>query len=303
MYLSLEDYRRRMLGCWIGKNVGGTLGMPMEWNRQKNEVGYYTHKMTGEPLPNDDLDIQVLWLLALEDKGLDVDSKDLGQYFNELMIFTHGEYGIAKTNLRAGLQPPVAGTHNNEFKDSCGSFIRSEIWACLFPGHPELAARYAVEDAMIDHGNGEGVYAEVFVAAMESACFFERDLEKLVEIGLSYIPEDCAVARAVRHGAACAKAGMGKEEARKVMLDNWIGHIEWHYISPEDEAAGYKEGKMGWDVPSNMFITVYAMLACAGDFDQSICTAVYFGEDTDCTAGTIAAMYGLMYGVDCIDEK
>ena len=31
MYLSLEDYRRRMLGCWIGKNVGGTLGMPMEW--------------------------------------------------------------------------------------------------------------------------------------------------------------------------------------------------------------------------------------------------------------------------------
>ena len=73
MYLSLEDYRRRMLGCWIGKNVGGTLGMPMEWNRQPNDVTYYTHKMTGEPLPNDDLDIQVLWLLALEDKGLDIE--------------------------------------------------------------------------------------------------------------------------------------------------------------------------------------------------------------------------------------
>lgn len=127
MYLSLEDYRRRMLGCWIGKNVGGTLGMPMEWNRQPNDVTYYTHKMTGEPLPNDDLDIQVLWLLALEDKGLDIDCKVLGQYFNELMIFTHGEYGTAKTNLRAGLQPPVSGTHNNDFKDSCGSFIRSEI--------------------------------------------------------------------------------------------------------------------------------------------------------------------------------
>ena len=91
MYLSLEDYRRRMLGCWIGKNVGGTLGMPMEWNRQPNDVTYYTHKMTGEPLPNDDLDIQVLWLLALEDKGLDIDCKVLGQYFNELMIFTHDE--------------------------------------------------------------------------------------------------------------------------------------------------------------------------------------------------------------------
>ena len=43
MYLSLEDYRRRMLGCWIGKNVGGTLGMPMEWNRQPNDVGIVGH--------------------------------------------------------------------------------------------------------------------------------------------------------------------------------------------------------------------------------------------------------------------
>lgn len=303
MYLSLSDYRSRMLGCWIGKNVGGTLGMPMEWNRQPNDVTYYTHKMTGEPLPNDDLDIQVLWLLALEEKGLDIDAKDLGQYFNELMIFTHGEYGTAKTNLRAGLQPPVTGTHNNEFKDSCGSFIRSEIWACIFPGHPELAAKYAFEDAVIDHGNGEGVYAEVFVATMEAACFFETDLRKLIDIGLSYIPADCAVAKAVLRAVECVDAGMDQHVARKVMLDEFIGHIQWHYISPEDEAAGYREGKMGWDVPSNMFITAYSMLKHPGDFDQSIITAVSFGEDTDCTAGTIAAMYGLMYGVGCIDEK
>ena len=176
MYLSLEDYRRRMLGCWIGKNVGGTLGMPMEWNRQPNDVTYYTHKMTGEPLPNDDLDIQVLWLLALEDKGLDIDCKVLGQYFNELMIFTHGEYGTAKTNLRAGLQPPVSGTHNNDFKDSCGSFIRSEIWACLFPGHPEKAAQYAFQDAVVDHGNGEGVYAE----AGEKTCILAGELSGML---------------------------------------------------------------------------------------------------------------------------
>ncbi len=303
MYLSLSDYRNRLTGCWIGKNVGGTLGMPMEWNRQPNDVTYYTHEMTGEPLPNDDLDIQILWLIALEDKGLNLDCKDLGQYFNELMIFTHGEYGTAKTNLRAGLQPPVSGTHNNDFKDSCGSFIRAEIWACLFPGHPELAARYAFEDAVVDHGNGEGVYAEVFVAAMESACFFETRVPTLIDIGLSYIPEDCAVSRAVRRAVACVEAGLDREQARQVMLKEWIGHIEWHYISPEDERNGYKEGKMGWDVPSNLFILVYSLLKCAGSFDESILTAVSFGEDTDCTAGTIAAMYGLMYGIACIDEK
>ena len=303
MHLSLVDYRKRIEGCWMGKNIGGTLGMPMEWNRQPNQVSYYTHDLTGEPLPNDDLDIQILWLLLLEEKGLRIDAKDLGQYFNELMIFTHAEYGTAKTNLRAGLQPPVSGTHNNDFKDSCGSFIRSEIWACLFPGHPKLAAQYAFEDAIVDHGDGEGVYAEVFVAAMEAACFFETDITKLVDIGLSYIPKDCAIANAVRDGVACAKAGMNKQDARVHMLDHYIGHIQWHYISDADRAAGYKEGRMGWDAPSNLFILAYSLAACAGDFDASITTAVYFGEDTDCTAGTIAAMYGLMHGIGSIDKK
>ena len=176
--------------------------------------------MDGKPLPNDDLDIQILWLLALEDKGIHIDAKTMGEYFNEFMIFTHAEYGVAKTNLRTGFQPPVTGSFNNDFKDSCGSYIRAEIWACLFPGKPEKAAEYAFEDAIIDHGDGEGVYAEIFIAVMESAAFYIKDIRKLIEIGLSYIPE-----------------------------------------------------------------------------------AVHFGEDTDCTAGTIASLFGIMYGVDFFEKK
>ena len=186
----------------------------------RNQVTYYTHDLDGKPLPNDDLDIQILWLLALEDKGIHIDAKTMGEYFNEFMIFTHAEYGVAKTNLRTGFQPPVTGSFNNDFKDSCGSYIRAEIWACLFPGKPEKAAEYAFEDAIIDHGDGEGVYAEIFIAVMESAAFYIKDIRKLIEIGLSYIPE-----------------------------------------------------------------------------------AVHFGEDTDCTAGTIASLFGIMYGVDFSEKK
>ena len=218
--MNKEEYRNRVNGCWMGKNIGGTLGMPMEWERSRNQVTYYTHDLDGKPLPNDDLDIQILWLLALEDKGIHIDAKTMGEYFNEFMIFTHAEYGVAKTNLRTGFQPPVTGSFNNDFKDSCGSYIRAEIWACLFPGKPEKAAEYAFEDAIIDHGDGEGVYAEIFIAVMESAAFYIKDIRKLIEIGLSYIPE-----------------------------------------------------------------------------------AVHFGEDTDCTAGTIASLFGIMYGVDFFEKK
>ena len=303
MQMTPEEYRRRVEGCWIGKNIGGTLGMPMEWNRATNDVSYYTHDISGEPLPNDDLDIQVLWLLALEDNGLDLDAKVLGRYFNELMIFTHAEYGTAKANLRVGLEPPYSGIYKNDFKHSCGSFIRSEIWACLFPGHPALAAKYAFEDAMVDHGDGEGVYAEVFFAALESAAFFEPSLERLVEIGLSYIPADCAVARAIRDGVDFARRGVSKETAREYMMQHYIGHIEWHYMSPEDEKKGYGEGPFGFDVPSNMFIIAYNLIAGRGDLEKSMCDAVWFGEDTDCTAGTIAALHGIRCGIDSIDQK
>lgn len=291
------------MGCWLGKNIGGTLGMPMEWVREKNDVTYYTHNITGEPLPNDDLDIQILWLLALEEKGIKIDAKTLGEYFNEFMIFTHAEYGTAKTNLRAGLQPPVTGTFNNAFKDSCGSYIRADLWACLFPGNPEMAAKYAFEDAIVDHGDGEGVYAEVFTAAMESAAFYQNDIRTLIEIGLSYIPKECAVRRGIEDAIRTYEEGMTFEETREYIMKNYVGHLEWHAIAAEDEEKGYAEGPMGWDVPSNMMIIIYGLLFGKGDYEKAMCIAVNYGEDTDCTAGTIAALYGILGGQSIFAEK
>lgn len=307
--MTREEYLSRVSGCWLGKNIGGTLGMPMEWERRLNDVTYYTHDITGDPLPNDDLDIQILWLLAMEEHGIDVDAKTLGAFFNQYMIFTHAEYGTAKTNLRAGLQPPVTGTFNNRFKDSCGAYIRADIWACLYPGHPAMAAKYAFEDAIVDHGDGEGVYAEVFVAAMESAAFVCRDVRELIRIGLTYIPQDCAVARVIREAVATFDSGITFEESRELILSKYIGHIEWHPISEEDERKGYGEGPMGWDVPSNIMIIIYSLLTGMREsepqmqVERSMCTAVNYGEDTDCTAGTIAALYGLMYGEGVFAEK
>ena len=53
MQLNREDYRRKVLGCWMGKNIGGTLGAPFEFWRQVNDVEFYTQDLGGEPLPND----------------------------------------------------------------------------------------------------------------------------------------------------------------------------------------------------------------------------------------------------------
>jgi ADP-ribosylglycohydrolase len=305
MIFNLEEYRKKILGCWMGKNIGGTLGAPDEWARQKNNLSFYKQELDGNPLPNDDLDIQLLWLIALEEQGININSNILSEYFSLYVTPHWAEYGIAKINMKRGLTPPLCGTENNDFKDSCGAYIRSEIWACIAPGYPEVAVRYAFEDATLDHGNGEGVYAEVFCAALESAAFVERDIRKLIEIGLSYIPEDCGVAGAVRNAIGSFESGLSWEEARDEILSKFRGKFfaYWKQISKEDVEKGFDGGKLGWDAPSNIGIIIIGLLYGRGDFGNSLCTAVNCGEDTDCTAATIGAIFGIINGIDAIPQK
>lgn len=304
MILSINDYRDKVLGCWMGKNIGGTLGAPMEWKRQVNDVEFYTQQHDGNPLPNDDLDLQLVWLIALEERGVDLNARTLGDYWH-LYITPHwAEYGNGKVNMRSGLMPPLSGNYNNPYKDSCGAFIRSEIWACIAPGCPAVAAGYAYEDAIVDHGGGEGMYAELFCAAVESAAFVEKDAYRLIEIGLSYIPDDCGIARVVRYVMDEYKAGKTWLEARDGILANYRAHYyNWAGISQRDRDMGFADGPEGWDAPANIGFIIIGWLYGQGDFERSLCITVNCGEDTDCTAATLGSIFGIIHGIDAIPAK
>ncbi len=306
IHLNRDEYRDKVLGCWMGKNIGGTLGAPFEWRRQVNNVDFYTQELGGEPLPNDDLDIQLLWLVALEEMGVDLDANLLADYWCIYVTPHWAEYGTAKNNMRLGLLPPQSGSFHNDYKDSCGAFIRSEIWACIAPGCPQLAAHYAYQDGALDHGDGEGMLAAVFCAALESAAFVEQDLRTLIEIGLSYIPAGCAVTGAARAAMAAFDAGKSWREARDQVLADFRGSSfggRPEHTSPEDRQKGFEQGKRGWDVPSNIGLLVLSLLYGEADFAQTVCTAVNCGEDTDCTGATAGAIFGIMRGYGAIPQR
>ena len=42
--LNRDEFRDRVLGCWTGKNIGGTLGAPFEGIREMPELDFYTFK-------------------------------------------------------------------------------------------------------------------------------------------------------------------------------------------------------------------------------------------------------------------
>lgn len=302
MILKFDEYYDKVKACFLGKNVGGTVGAPYEGITGINNVDFYTHDIAKGVLPNDDLDLQLVWLLAAEKFGPAINSSILAEYWAYKVVAHWAEYGIGKVNLRTGLVPPLSGYYNNYFKDSNGAWIRSEIWACLCPGRPDLAVKYAYEDASVDHAD-EGIYAEVFTAALESAAFVEKDYEKLIDIALSYVPTDCGVAKAIRLVQKCKKEGKTWREARKILLTEVPGafsHATKPDVAPEDVVP---RGPEGYDAPSNIGIMMIGWYYGDGDFGKTLCTAVNCGEDTDCTAATLGSIWGILYGTEGIPQK
>jgi len=269
----------KILGCWIGKSIGGTLGTPFEGKRELLDVKDFTSK-SGQPLPNDDLDLQLIWLKALEDCGpLGVNASVLGEYWISYIPPHWNEYGIGKSNMKAGLLPPMSGDYDNPWKHSNGAWIRSEIWACCTPGCPELAAKYSFYDASADHGTGEGTYAELFTSALESAAFIESDRNRLINIGLSYIPSDCRVAKSINIALDGYKKGLDWKETRNLVLED--------------------SGDLGWfQAPANVAFVIIGWLYGEGDFKKSLLTAVNCGDDTDCTAATLGSILGIINGAE-----
>ena len=303
MQITFETYKDKVKACWLGKNIGGTLGAPFECIRGVYDLTYYTHDLSQGVLPNDDLDLQLVWLNAAERYGRNVNAQILGEYWLSYVTADWSEYGAGKNNLRGGLEPPISGWYHNHNKDSCGCFIRSEIWACLAPGHPEIAVKYAYEDAICDHA-GEGMYGEIFCAALESAAFVESDRDKLIELALSFIPEDCAIAGVVRTVFDCYHKGMDWKEARKTVLRQYPGSFGMlsGYRDQEPE-ADVPVGSLGYDAPSNIGIMMIGWVYGEGDFSRSICIAAGCCEDGDCTAGTLGSILGIMGGTQVIEEK
>jgi len=302
MKITLDEYRKKVLGCWMGKNIGGTLGAPFEGHQGTVDVDFYTHDITGDPLPNDDLDLQLLWLHGLEQYGKQLNAAILGELWLSYVTADWVEYGAGKSNMRMGIVPPLSGYVNNLFRDSNGAWIRSEIWACVAPGHPDVAVRFAYEDAIVDHSH-EGVYAEIFCAAMQSAAFAESNLKKLIEIGLSYIPEDCGVARGIKVAMDSYAAGDTWQEARKKVLTAVPGSFMHPVRAADDFVKDVPVGPLGWDAPGNIGIVVIGLLFGEGDLGESICIATRCGEDADCTAGTVGSIFGIIHGIDVIPEK
>ena len=278
--LTYKEYFNKVYGCLIGKTVIGTLGAPFEGIKMPLELEF-SEEMINTMLPNDDLDLQVLWLDAVEQHGEDFTSYDLLKRFNERCPYDPGEYCVLRKNYRRGVYPPLSGKFSNDFYiEGMGCPIRSEIWACISPLNVDRAVEFSTRDGVLDHA-GESVYAENFFVALEAEAFFESDLHKLIEAGLRYVPENCRFRSLVTDTVAlCDKYDDEKVILRKILKK--YGHLDCTNLF------------------ENIGITLLALLKGEGDMIKTGMMALNCGFDTDCTCATAGAILGLIAGADKI---
>ena len=302
-----RDYTTRIYAGILGKLIGVYLGRPFEgWTferiiRELGEIEYYVHDRFGDPLvvTDDDISGTFTFVRALEDCSHPdlLTSEAVGKtWLNYIVekrsILWWGGNGIstehtAWLNLERGIAAPGSGsisTNGKTVAEQIGAQIFIDGWAMVAPGRPELAARLAREAARVSH-DGEAVHAAMLWAAMEAKAFMSADIDRLVQAGLSVIPNDCQIARLVADLRAWHRKNSDWRDTRRRIAEQY----------------GYDKYPGNCHVIPNHALMIMAVLYAPDDFGRAQRIVNTSGWDTDCNAGNVGCLLGLMHGLDGLD--
>ena len=105
----------------------------------------------------------------------------------------------------------------------------------------------------------------MFFAAAQAAAFAVDDPIAALEIGLTEIPRDCALARAIRWALTAGKGLKNYREARQAVDEHFPGMHSVHTIN-------------------NACLTVFGLMIGGTDVTRVLSETVAMGLDNDCTA-------------------
>ena len=314
-----ETLTDRLRGAWIGRIAGCLLGKPVEGWRLKGLVPVlkatdnypmkryiraceFSDELVKEYQLNrnacfadnvryaspvdDDTNYTTFALKLVSRYGRDFTPADVAEgWLSWIPAFaTCTAERAAYRNIAAGLLPPETAVRDNPYREWIGAQIRGDLFGYINPGDPVAAASMAFRDASISHVKN-GIYGEMYIAAMIAAAAVENDMRAVIEAGLSCIPAKSRLTADVREVIALYEDGKSADEicAHIHTRFNEYSANDWCYTN------------------SNAMIVTMALLCGGGDFGTSVCLAVQTGFDTDCNGATVGSVVGIMRGENGID--
>lgn len=313
----------KVLGAWLGRICGCLLGKPIEgihtyelypllqesgnWpmyryihstdisQERKEKSRFYTepHRQCWADViscapSDDDTNYTVLYQLLIERFGREFTPENVQEawvIYQSKNAYCTAER-VAYCNTIKGYRGHATALWQNPYREWIGAQIRGDYFGYINPGDPELAAEMAWRDASISHTKN-GIYGEMFAAAMIAQAAVEKDIEKIIEAGLAQVPATSRLYESVAKVLDGWRSGMSQQACFEMI------HTDW------DENTTH-----GWcHTISNAMIVTMALLYGEGNYGKSICMAVQTCFDTDCNGATVGSILGMRDGSAAIGEE
>ncbi len=301
--------RDRLSGAWLGRCIGCMMGKPVEGKSRKEiEVilraadayplaGYFpvlepapegvSYRPPDDPClsPNvshgvrdDDTDYTVLNMHILEKFGPEVTSQ---QIVDQWLIYLpyHRTYTAERAAMRNwinGIMPPHSAVYMNPYREWIGAQIRADGWAYCSPGWPGMAAELAWRDASITHVKN-GIYGEMFFAALIAACFGTDSLAHAIQSALAQIPNNSRLAEAINRCVDWCEQDTDWQQSWQKIIKQYGHYHPVHTIN-------------------NALLVLMGLLHSGGEMRRAIAIAVMGGLDTDCNGATAGSVMGALLG-------
>lgn len=309
----------RLHGAWLGRCCGCMLGKVTEGWRRPTMEGFlkdtgqwplrgYISKGPSEEIrkkhrverrqfwiddhrempEDDDLNYTVSGLEIMRRHGRDFTPDDVAAFWmSDIPIFhVCTAERVAYKNFVNGVLPPGSASYRNPYREWIGAQIRADFWGYANPGDPWKAAEFAWRDASISHVKN-GIYGEMWAAAMIAAAFDSETPEEAIRAGMACIPPQSRLTHALYRVLDMYEEGLGVGLARHII------HTEW------DETRSHD-----WcHTISNAMIVAMALLWGEEDFGKTICLAVETCFDTDCNGATSGSVLGAMQGASKLPKE
>ncbi|MFC5403206.1 ADP-ribosylglycohydrolase family protein [Cohnella soli] len=246
---------------------------------------------------DDDIRYTVLGLLMLEERGLGFNSWDVGKLWHRRLSFGQVFTAEAQAYLNfARTTSHISGdrpdnweelvhwgrSYLNPYREWIGAQIRVDGYAYGAAGRPELAAELAWRDASFSHVKN-GIYGAMFCSAMIAAAFVESDVKRIIEIGLSEIPQRSRLAEDI---ALAVRIAENTTDQLELVEKIWDAFKHYHCVHTNNNAA----------------LCAAALIHSGGDFEKGITTAVLGGWDTDCNGATVGSILGASLGAAALPD-
>ncbi len=300
----------RVHGAWLARCAGCCVGKPIEGLTPQQIRGYLraadAWPLTGyvpllDPLPgnierlnpswstatagrvagmprDDDTDYTILALHLVETYGRGFTRADVAHEWLTTLPFlqTFTAERATYRNLVAGIDAERAGTHENPYREWIGALIRADLHGYVNPGDPLSAVRMAYADASLSH-TANGVYGELWAAALIAGAFTARDARDAVHRSLDWVPDGSRLHATVSRVVELHRAGAG-----------WADAIDWVDRTFADHSWVH--------TLNNAAIIVAGLLWGEDDVAASIGLTVQAGLDTDSSAATVGSVLGALHG-------